>query len=519
VTSPQVQTTLSGPNGKGEPQVILSTSPVSGAVLGRVTAATPPQIAQAMQQARVGRVAWEGIGLRRRLVFVRALRDALYHSRERILATMVAEQGKVYQEALLEYLTTLEIVDVFLRQAARVLGPQPLHVRLVPTRAHAIERRPFGVVLVIAPWNYPLALSLTPIAAALVAGNSVVYKPSEYATQVGEVIAGLVAGAGIPPEVFHILHGHGDVGAALIEAGPDRICFTGSVATGRKVAQAAARRLIPATLELGGKDAAIVLEDADLRRAAVGVVWGGMFNAGQTCASVERVLVQRRVADRFVAEMRRVVDRYLDCALDTPAPALGAISTPAQIEIVDAHVTEALRQGARAVTGGRRLNCAGRFFAPTILTDVTPDMRVFNEETFGPVIAVMTFGDEAEAIRIANAGPFGLTASVWTRNRARGLRIARQLEAGTVSVNEHMISTGLPEAPWGGVKASGYGRTRGAEGLLEMTYAQVVTTDRIPVGSGLFQYPYTPLKRALMQRAIHLLYGPTWRDRLRAFLP
>ena len=519
----QARTTDSSVNGQAPApftsQTIVSRSPATGEVLGQVAVATPSQIQATMAEARLGQVAWEGIGLQRRVAFIAALRDALYRHKDRVLSMLVAEQGKVLQEATLEYLATIETLDYYVREAARVLSPVVVPVRLVPQRRFMIERRPFGVVLLISVWNYPLFFSLGPIAAALIAGNSLLFKPSEFATQVGEVIAGLIDEAGIPGEVFHVLHGYGEVGAALIDARPDRIVFTGSVANGKKVAQAAAEKLIPVTLELGGKDAAIVLDDADIDHAAEGIVWSGMFNAGQTCASVERVFVQRRVAEQLVTAMKRVIVDHVQGSDGAAGQALAAITTPAQLATVDSQVREAIEGGAQVVVGGYRLNGGGMFYAPTILTGVTPDMRICREETFGPVIAVTAVEDEEEAVRRANDSPFGLTASVWTRDRQRGLRLARRLAVGSVSINEHLLVSGVPETPWGGVRESGYGRTKGREGLLEMTYSQTINVDRVRLPVELFWYPYNPLKRALFHRAIDVLYGPTLRDKLRALLP
>ncbi len=499
--------------------VIIARSPRTGDVLGQVSVATPLQVRTVFAEARLGQIAWEGIGVRRRLIFLRALRDALYRQRERIVNTLMTELGKVQAEAQFEHLAVMEMVDYYLRVGEEVLAPVPVMVRLQPHRRFVIERRPFGVVLVISPWNYPLFLSIGPIAGALLAGNSVVYKPSEYATQIGEVIAATIAEAGIPPEVFHIVHGDGRVGAALIEARPDKIAFTGSVPTGRKIAQAAAARLIPTTLELGGKDAALVLEDADIPHTARGIIWAGMFNAGQTCASVERVIVVRKVADQLLHEMKRVIQEHLLDASGRPVlSTLAAVTTPFQIEIVETQVKEAVAAGARIVIGGERLWDIGpQFYAPTILADVTPEMRVCREETFGPVVAVLEAADEQDAIRLTNDSSFGLTASVWTRDRQRGLRVARQLKVGHVSINSHLVISGISEVPWGGVKESGYGRMHGEEGLRQMTYSQTVDVERVHLPVEPFWYPYNFAKLGLARRLVDALYGPTLKDRLRAF--
>jgi acyl-CoA reductase-like NAD-dependent aldehyde dehydrogenase len=267
---------------------------------------------------------------------------------------MVAEIGRPSFEAWTEFWPSIELVAFYNRIAAKTLKPEHVFVPLVPHRTFSVEQRPYGVIGIISPWNFPLILSITPIVGALIAGNAVVYKPSEFSTQVGEMIARAIWEAGVPRDVFQIIHGAGDVGAALIKAKPDKIVFTGSPATGRKIAVAAGEQLIPVTLELGGKDAAIVLEDADLDRTAVGLVWGGMINAGQACLSVERIYARREIADALVQKITKIVTEELRVGpgehLDTN---LGAITTEAQLKIIDSQVREAVQQGACVATGGR----------------------------------------------------------------------------------------------------------------------------------------------------------------------
>jgi acyl-CoA reductase-like NAD-dependent aldehyde dehydrogenase len=378
------------------------------------------------------------------------------------------------------------------------------------------------VVLVIAPWNFPLILSLTPITAALITGNTVVFKPSEFATQSGEALKKVIDEAGIPPEVFQIVHGEGDIGAALIREKPDKICFTGSVATGRKVASAAGELLIPITLELGGKDAAIVLDDADLDRTAAGVAWAGMVNAGQACISIERVYVMRSVAEQLVEKMANILNEHIRLGPgEASETTMGAITTAAQLKIIDGQVREAVSQGARVVVGGCMAeDSVGRFYLPTLITDVTPNMRIVKDETFGPVIAVIPVDSEEEALRLANSSAYGLTGSVWTRKRERGIALAQQMKVGNAAVNDHVMSASAPHVPWGGVKDSGYGRTRGEEGLLEMTTTQSLSIERLlPLPREFFWYPYSPVKMGLLRRALCFLYAPTWREKLRAFVP
>jgi acyl-CoA reductase-like NAD-dependent aldehyde dehydrogenase len=385
----------------------------------------------------------------------------------------------------------------------------------VPHRSHFIEYRPFGVVAVIAPWNFPVILSIAPIYAALLTGNAVIYKPSEFAPQTGEIIRKVIHEAGIAPDLFQTVQGYGDLGAALIKARPNKICFTGSVPTGRKVAAAAGELLIPVTLELGGKDAAIVLADADIDRTAAGLAWAGMTNAGQACLSVERIYVERVIADELVEKMRRIITDNL--APDTSENrTLGAITNETQMKIIEGQVDEAIAQGARIICGGKRVEGRGRFYAPTLITDVRPEMRVVKDETFGPVIAVIPVDSSAEAIRLANDTRFGLTGSVWTRNRKRGLEIARQLVAANIAVNDHIISASVPSLPWGGVGDSGYGRERGPEGLLDMVYPQALSVDRVTLPREPYWYPHTPLKYNIFRRILRVLYADSFVERIRA---
>ena len=510
--------TTAGNGHQGHSQTIVSYNPATEEPIGEVVCATPEDIEIAMQKARDSQFAWSQRPLDERLKISREIQRGIYRRFDELADLITAEQGKVKQESVQELLAQMELISFYCRNAKKVLKPRRPLVKLVPHRRHVIERRPHGVVLVISPWNFPILLGYTPALTALIAGNSVILKPSEYTPLVAQVIGEIVHEAGVPKEVFQVLHGTGkEVGAALLEAKPNAVCFTGSEYTGRKIAARAGELLIPVILELGGKDAAIVLEDANIDRTARGLMWGNIYNSGQMCLSVERVFVMRSVADEFVETLKMTMEKYVNpSAPDKPTSTNGPITNKVQLDIIKRHVQEAVDTKATVV---QSKSDNGQFFPATIIMGAAENLEVADEETFGPVMNLILIDDEQEAIKKVNASRFGLTASIWTENKKRALNIAKQLHVGVISVNDHIWSTAAPEMPWGGVKASGYGRTRGREGLVDMTTAHAVSYERIRLPWEPFMLPYTKLKRVALRRFIDFWYGITWRDKLSAFFP
>lgn len=500
------------------PRRIASYNLMTQEPLGEVSSATPEMISQAMQTARHAQTAWAARPLQERLNLLRQFRNLLYQHLDAVLQVLMVEQGKVAPEAMGEVVALLEGISFYLHHAKKILKPRRPFVRLLPHRRHIIEHRPYGVALIISPWNYPVLLPMTPVVAALIAGNTVILKPSEFVPQISELLTRLLHQAGFPKDVFQLVHGYGDVGAALIEARPDRICFTGSETTGRKIAAQAGDLLIPATLELGGKDAALVLEDANIQRSARGIVWASSFNSGQTCQSIERVYVMRPIAEALIMAMKKVMDEEVYPGPSTHARSTyGPTTTEPQFKIIEKHLAEAVELHARIITGKNRAD--GRYHPPAIVTDIPEDATIVTEETFGPVFVVIPTDTEEEMIQKVNASRFGLTASIWTEDNPRGLRIGRKMDVGVVSLNDHILSAAAPEMPWGGRKASGYGRTRSHEGLLEMTVPVAMSYERFRVPFEIFWLPYTRLKSGIVRRIVHLFYGASWRDKLRAFNP
>jgi succinate-semialdehyde dehydrogenase/glutarate-semialdehyde dehydrogenase len=415
--------------------------------------------------------------------------DALAHLISR-------ESGKPATEALMmELVPTLDLMQFFARRTSRLLKAEKINIGQygLMGRSSRIVYKPLGVVGIISPWNFPWAIPLGEVVMALMAGNAVVLKPSELTPLVGQKIGEVFTRAGLPEDLLSIVSGAGATGASLVEAGVNKIMFTGSVGTGRRVAEAAARRLIPCVLELGGKDPMIVFEDANLEAAAQAAVWGAFANAGQACASVERCYVHVGIAEQFTARVVELTRSLRQDAGTREGADIGAMSSARQREIVESHVRDALGRGARVLVGGGRGGREeGSFHEPTVVDKVDHTMELMREETFGPVLPLMTFRTEEEAIARANDSPYGLTASVWTRDIRQGERVAERLEAGTVMVNEVLYTHGIAQTPWGGVKLSGIGRTHGRAGLLELVHAKHVHTNRLARLHDLWWFGYTP---------------------------
>ncbi len=466
--------------------------PSDGGIVGEVPVVGPEEVVERVDRCRAVQAGWASLSAPDRLRRLEALHRVVGERMDGIAATIVEETGKPEGEALSEVVVVLDLLRYYRKNALRVLESERRStgwLGLVGKRA-VVEREPRGVVGVISPWNYPFILTMDPVVTALVAGNGAVVKPSEFTPFTALQIEDLVREAGLPDGLVQVITGAGETGRALVESGVDHLVFTGSASTGRKVMAGAAEHLTPVTLELGGKDPALVLEDADLERAARGVAFGGLYNAGQTCISTERVFVVDAVYDSFVERLVREV-RELRAGTAGDGD-VGPMVVPEQLRIVEEHVADALERGARAAVGGDRTDPASNVYQPTVLLDVDESMRIMREETFGPVLPVVRVRDEDEAVERANAAGFGLFASVWTGDRDRGLRVARRLRAGGVSVNDTLSHYGAPALPMGGVGESGFGRTRGPEGLREMTKTRTILVDRLGWSRDPWWFPYDP---------------------------
>ena len=475
---------------------IASINPSTGEVLREMECASDADVRQAVARAHAAQKAWAVVNFGKRTEILRNFQQVLHERKTDVARLIAREAGKPYIEAMLtEVLVVLDATRFLIENARSFLREHPLpHGSLaMKTKAGHILREPRGVIGIVSPWNYPLSIPAVETLAAIVTGNAVVLKPSEFTSLVGLEFESLLRMAGVPEGVFQVVVGDGPTGAALLQSKIDKLFFTGSVPTGKKIAAAAAARLLPVLLELGGKDPMVVLDDADVDVASSAAVWGAFMNAGQTCLSVERCYVHRSLYDRFLDACTEKTRKLRVGDGQNSETDVGPMIHERQLRVVESQVEEAKALGARVMTGGTRLPDLGQnFYAPTILAGVTHRMQIMREETFGPVLPVVPFDSEAEAIALANDSEFGLAASVWTRNSDRGEAVARQLIAGTVMVNDVISCFGISEAPHGGVKGSGIGRAHGRHGMEEMVRIKYLDVDRMPRVKKLWWYGYGP---------------------------
>jgi acyl-CoA reductase-like NAD-dependent aldehyde dehydrogenase len=505
-----------------ETGTIVSTNPATGEVLAELACASPSDVQGAVLRAKQAQPAWEATPVRERVAVLRRFQRLLNERRDQVADLICREAGKPAVEALTtEVLVILDTAEFCIRNAHDFLREEPLpHANLaMKTKRGKLLREPFGVIGIISPWNYPFSIAATETLGALVTGNAVVLKPSEFTPLIGLELQRLLLAAGLNPDLMQVVIGEGPSGAALIDAPIDKLIFTGSVATGKRVAESAARKLLPVVLELGGKDPMIVLDDADLEIASSGALWGAFMNAGQTCLSVERCYVHRSLYEKFLeACSNKIAKLRVGNGIGSEVE-VGPLIHERQLRIVDEHVRDAVLHGARLLQGGKRLTELGpNFYAPTLLADVTRDMRIIREETFGPVLPVVPFGTDDEAIRLANDSDFGLAASVWTTNRSRGEAMAKQIKAGTVMINDVISCFGIAEAPHGGFKLSGIGRTHGKMGLAEMVQVKYVDTDLLPGMPKVWWFGYDRKLKQQMDGFIDLLFGGSWGKKLKGAL-
>ena len=497
---------------------IVSLNPATGETLRELDCATESDVFDAVARARNAQPAWAELGLRRRIAIIRQFQSKLHQRKSEIAAAITREAGKPLVEALVtEVLVVLDAARFLIANAYYLLSDEPVpHGNLVTKlKTGSLVREPHGVIGIISPWNYPFSIPTTETIAALVAGNSVVLKPSEFTPLVALELASLLHAAGVPDNVFQVVIGEGPAGAALVKSPIDKLVFTGSAATGKRIAAAAAERLLPVVLELGGKDPMLVLDDANVEVASSAAVWGAFVNAGQACLSTERCYVHRKLYQSFAAACaEKAKNLRVGDGMD-PQTDVGPMIHERQLRIVEAHVEDARARGARILAGGRRLTELGpNFYAPTVLADVTPEMRILREETFGPLLPIAPFVDDDDAVHLANQSEYGLAASIWTRNSGRGERLAKRIHAGTVMVNDVISCFGISEAPHGGVKASGLGRTHGRFGLDEMVRLKYLDIDLTPGMKKVWWYGYSEKFRRQIEAFLDMQFAGSLSTRI-----
>jgi len=476
---------------------ILSIDPSTGEENGRVPLMNAGDVEAAVSKARAAQPAWARLSYHERGRYILRAREIVLDQLEEIAKLISRETGKPVTEAIaMEIVPTLDLMHYFAKHTKKLLDRSRIGLGQynLMARTSYIVYKPLGVVGIISPWNFPWATPLDEVVMALMAGNAVVVKPSEFTPLTALKIEDVFKQAQLPEGLVQVVTGDGSTGAALVDAGVNKIMFTGSVNTGKRVAEVAAKHLTPVVLELGGKDPMIVLEDANLENAARAAIWGAFCNSGQACASIERCYVHESIADKFIAMVVKETELLKQDKASTDEVDVGAMTNERQLLIVEDHVGDAIARGAKVRTGGHRLKSAGGWFhQPTVVTGVDHSMKLMRDETFGPVLPIMTFKTDDEAIRLANDSIYGLTASVFTSDLARGKRLAEQIDAGTVMVNEVVYTHAVAQTPWGGVKQSGYGRTHGRLGLLELVSSRHIHVYAMPGLADVWWFPYSKL--------------------------
>jgi acyl-CoA reductase-like NAD-dependent aldehyde dehydrogenase len=499
------------PSGNGGPSAVLTVeNPATGQPVGEVPALGREETLDLVRRARAAQPAWDALGFGERGDLLRDMRKWLVDNRRRVIQTLCDENGKIYEDAQLEVLYCADALGFWAKRAGKWLADEHErpHSPLLFGRKVINRYLPYGVVGVIGPWNYPLINNFGDAIPALMAGNTVVLKPASITPLSSILMAEGMREVGVPEDAFLIATGAGGtVGSALVES-VDMLHFTGSTEVGRRLAEEGAKRLLPITLELGGKDPMIVLRDANLERAANAAVWGALQNSGQTCISVERVYVESEAYDPFVSKVVEKVNQLRQGPAGRPAQVdLGALTSPEQVEIIQEHLRDAVEKGARIETGGKLRSGQGRFFEPTVLTGVDHSMKIMREETFGPTLPIMRVQSEDEAIRLANDSTLGLDSSVFGGDTSHAEQVARRVQSGAVVVNDALTNYLAMEIPIGGMKQSGLGARHGKVGIQKYCQRQNMVVTRFAPSREVYYFPYTRFAAKLTDLLIVAQFG------------
>jgi acyl-CoA reductase-like NAD-dependent aldehyde dehydrogenase len=503
------QTNGSTVDGGSATKTLKSYAPASGDLLGEVPIMGKDEVLAVVERARKAQAAWGVLPVEERADRLLRFRDAIVDRADEIVETLSKECGKPRNEALVhEVMVIADLATYYCRNAGRILASQEISLHLLKHRKSVIHFVPRGVVGIISPWNFPFGIPMGDVLAALVTGSAVVVKPSEVTPLIMAKAKEIYDSTGLPEDLFGVVYGYGPTGAALIESGIQKLVFTGGVETGKRVAAACGAQLVPCVMELGGKAPLIACADADLERTARAIVFGGFANAGQVCVSVERVYAHKDIYDPLVQRVKELTSklRVGDPAKDFVD--VGAIIFPKQIEVAEKHIDDAIKKGAELVCGGKRKAGLGQFFEPTVLSNCNHGMTVMTQEIFGPIVPIQKVESEDEALGLANTSHLGLNAYVFTKDRGKGQRIARKVEAGSIVVNDVLINYGATETPFGGVKQSGFGRVHGEDALRDMAERRHVNFDRFAQpAKDPFWYPYTPKGFQWASRMVRTLFA------------
>ena len=463
------------------------------------------EIDTVFSRARSAFVTIKSLTVQQRIEYIKPLTKVIVNKLDKILDRVIEETGKSRSDAIVgEIFTVLDTIEYLKKEAPKILKPKKVKTPIAMMgKKSEIWYEPYGVSLIICPWNYPVNQFFVPVLQAFITGNAIVYKPSEH-TPLKGLFEELLKEAKIPENFIQIVYGSGITGQKLIERRPNKIHFTGSGKTGRKIMEQASKYLIPVDLELGGKDPAIVFADANMTKTVPGIVWGALTNTGQSCTSIERIYVEKPIVESFVSLVEKEI-KGLTMGTGV-ADDIGPMTPEFQIKIVENHMQDGLDKGAKVILGGKRTDCDKRYYPPTLMTNLTPDMKIIKDETFGPILAILPFDSEEEVIKEANNSSYGLSATIWTKDTTRAKKIASKLEVGNVCINNVMTNEGNPYLPFGGYKESGFGRLKGEVGLVGFCNVKSVLIDKSNAKKEVNWYPYTETKYKLLRKFIRSMY-------------
>ena len=478
-------------------------NPLTGVVFKNIPETDVKDIPTIVSQSKLAQKTWANRSIKERVVYLKKLIRIFIDEQDQICKRVAEDTGKSEYEALIgEYVLSLGNLKFIAKHATSALKPERIRHKIFKNKKSYIQYDPLGVVAVITPWNYPLILSIVPIISALIAGNSVVFKPSEHTSATGELLDDLIKKAGFPNELLQTVYGAGEIGAAVVNEPINKINFTGSLKTGKILGKIAAEKMIPIGLELGGKDPFIVLSDADLDRAAACAIWASNFNGGQTCAACERVIVVKDVADVFITKLKQELDKLSFAPEREVAP----LNNQQQYNIVTSQLEDAKHHAKEVYSKPLPEGLEGLYnVAPSLVIEPNENASIYANETFGPLLTIEIASDETEAIMLANKLDFGLTASLWTKSTKKAKYLSKKIEAGSVYINDHLAPQSPAEAPWGGIKSSGIGVTRSIAGLREMCHMKHVSYERIGLKRDLYWFPYSQKKHRFFTKIIRFL--------------